>query len=87
MEIIVLMRFEIDEDQVNDNSEENIKDMNILLQRYLQNVVGTAMLEDGVQSYKLTEVALVKMFSGQNTPKHPFKGLGGQPKMTGGEGK
>jgi len=87
VEMIVLLKFKVDKDQLKDQTEETINGMHMMLQKYAQNAVDMAIKEDDTTFFKLVESACAKMFSGEKTTKQPFNGLGGPPKMTGGEGK
>ncbi len=82
MELIVLLKFEVDKDQLKDQTDDTIEGMHKLLQKYAKNAVDRSIQEDGSTFFKLIESACDTMF-----PLAKEKGLGGPPKMTGGEGK
>ncbi len=82
MEMIVMLKFKVDKDQLKDQTAETLNGMHILLQKYAKNAVDMAIQEDGSTFFKLIESACATMF-----PLAKKKGLGGPPKMTGGEGK
>ncbi len=91
VEMIILMKFEVYDDQLKDQTKETISGMHMLLQKYVGSAVEVAIKEDQKDNppfFKLVETACAKMLpSGNSMPKQPFKGIGGPPKMTGGEGK
>lgn len=83
MEMIVLLKFKVDEDQLKDQTDETINGMHMLLQKFAKNAVDCAIQEDGGTTlFKVVESACAKMMPGAAK-----KGLDGPPKMTGGEGK
>jgi len=84
VEMIVLLKFKVDKDQLKDQTEETINGMHMLLQKFAKNAVDMAIQEDGGTTlFKVVESACAKMMP-INAKK---KGLDGPPKMTGGEGK
>lgn len=86
MEMIVLLKFEVDEDQLKDTTDDASVKMHILLQKYTKNVVERAIKEDGATHFKLIESSCARMFPDGKTIKHSTKkGIDGPPKMTGGE--
>lgn len=87
MELIVLLKFKVDESQLKDQTAETVNGMHMLLQKYAQNAVDMAIQEDGSTFFKLIESACAKIFPDGKTMKKPSGGINGPPKMTGGEGK
>ena len=88
VEMIVLLKFEVDENQLKDQNKETITEMHKTLQKYAQNAVEIAVQEDGgTPLFKVIESACAVMFPDGKHLKKPSKGLDGPPKMTGGEGK
>jgi len=81
VEMIVLLKFKVDKDQLKDQTEETLNGMHMMLQKYAQNAVDRAIQGDGAMFVKLVESACAKMLPGSAK-----KDIGGPPKMTGGEG-
>ncbi len=87
MEMIVLLKFEVDESQLKDQKKETIVEMHKTLQKYTQNAVQMTIQEDGGTTlFKVIESACAMMFPDGKHLKKPSKDLDGPPKMTGGEG-
>ena len=82
MEMIVLLKFEVDEGQLKDKNGDTRDKMHIKLQEYAGKAIRRAIAADGATFIKLIESACAKMMPGDVK-----KGIGGPPKMTGGEGK
>ena len=87
MEMIILLKFEVDKAQLKDQTKETLEGMHILLQEYARNAVDRAIQEDCSTFFKLIESACAKMFPDGKTIRKPSRGIGGPAKMTGGEGK
>ena len=81
MEMIVLLKFEVDDDHLKDHSDDTRDKMHTKLQKYAANAVDRAIQGDGAMFVKLVESACAKMLPGSAK-----KDIGGPPKMTGGEG-
>ncbi len=80
MEMIVLLKFEVDESQLVDQTKKTIEGMHLSLRKYAGSAIEMAIQEDGVPFFKLVETACAKMMPGDVK-----KGINGPPKMTGGE--
>lgn len=80
MEMIVLLKFEVDEDQLKDKNGDTRDKMHIKLQEYVGKAIERAIAADGAMFIKLVESACAKMMLGDVK-----KGIDGPPKMTGGE--
>ena len=85
MNMIVLLKFKVDMDQLKDKTDETVVKMHILLQEYCKNALDTAIQEDGGTQFKLIESACAKMFPDENVVQRHPKAIDGLPKMTGGE--
>ena len=85
--MIILLKFEVDEDQLKDQTKETLEGMYKLLRKYAYNAVQVAVQEDGSTFFKVVESACAQMFPDGKMIKKLSAQIDGPPKMTGGEGK